>query len=110
MKGKSEEVKTINNNLASIKSNLYKHYHCLLALEKPISAEILKNSYLGIGQKQKTLQDVFSFNINRFTEKVKNGKKEKVSLKSLRITHQKINDFISHQYHRSDMFLNEIKR
>jgi hypothetical protein len=42
-----------------MKSNLYKHYNYLLPLEKHISAEILKNAYVGIGQKQRTLQMLF---------------------------------------------------
>jgi hypothetical protein len=109
VKGKTDEAKIINNHLASMKSNLYKHYNYLLALEKPISVEILKNAYLGIGQKQRTLQDAFSFYIGRLAEKVKIGKKAKGTLKSLRTTHQKINGFLAHEFHRDDIFLNEMK-
>jgi site-specific recombinase XerD len=109
VKGKSEEAKCVNNQLALIKSNLYKHYNYLLALDKPLSAEILKNAYLGVGANKKTLQDVFKFYITRFEEKVANGKKAKNTLKSLKTTRQKVNSYLLHEYSRTDLFLHELK-
>jgi len=50
-KGKSEEAQAINRQLTIMKADLHKHYSRLLALDKQINAEILKNLYLGIGVK-----------------------------------------------------------
>ncbi len=49
-------------------------YGLLLAQEKPISAEIIKQSYLGIKEKQKSLLEIFDLHNQRFLEKVQVGK------------------------------------
>ena len=109
VKGKSDEARSVNNQLALIRSNLYKHYNYLIALDKPFSAEDLKKAFLGIGANKKTLQDVFEFYIGRFTEKVSTGKKAKNTLKSLKTTREKVNSYLIHEYHRKDVYLHEIK-
>lgn len=109
VKGKSDEAGIINNQLALIRSNLYKHTNYQIALDQPFSADILKNSFLGIGANKKTLQDVFEFYISRFTEKVSTGKKAKNTLKSLKTTREKVKSYLIHEYHRKDIYLHEIK-
>lgn len=56
VKGKTEEAQTINRRLALIKGELHKKYLQLEALGKPITAEILKNLYLGVDETRKSLQ------------------------------------------------------
>ena len=109
VKGKSEEAQVINRKLTIMKADLHKHYSRLLALEKPISAEALKNVYLGIGEKQRSLKEAFEFYINRFAEKVNTGKRSDNTLKSLHTTRDKLYAFIKHRFHLSDMLLKDIK-
>lgn len=52
---------------------MHEHYSRLLALDMPVSAEILKNLYLGIGVMQRSLKEALDFYISRFAEKVQSG-------------------------------------
>lgn len=54
VKGKTEEFQTINRQLGIMQADIHKHYGLLLAYDKPVTAETVKNAYLGIGEKQKT--------------------------------------------------------
>jgi hypothetical protein len=45
VKGKTEEAKAINRQLVIMKADLHKHYSLLLALDKPFTAESLKNTF-----------------------------------------------------------------
>jgi plasmid replication initiation protein len=64
VKGKTEEVKAINQRLTQIKAELNKKHLQLEALGKPITTEILKNLYLGVDENQKSLIEV-CFNLCR---------------------------------------------
>lgn len=109
VKGKTDEVKTINQRLTLIKAELHKKYLQLEALGKPITAEILKNLYLGIDKNQKSLLEVMNFYYDRFAEKVTSGQKSKHSLKCVHTTREKVKLFLKHQFKRTDMQLREIK-
>ena len=93
VKGKTEEVQTINRRLTLIKADLHKKYLQLEALGKPITAEILKNLYLGIDENQKHVLEVMYFYYDRFAEKVSSGQKSKSSLKCVHPTREKVKLF-----------------
>jgi len=109
VKGKTEEAKAINRQLLIMKAELHKHYSFLLALDKPFTAESLKNAYLGKGVKERSLKEALDFYISRFTEQVNTGKKALNTLKSLNTTRDKLYVFIKHRFHLSDMQLRDIK-
>jgi hypothetical protein len=48
VKGITEEAKTINAHLETMKGSLRMHESRLIALGKTVTAELLKNEYLGI--------------------------------------------------------------
>jgi site-specific recombinase XerD len=108
-KGKTEEVQAINRRLNLIKADLNKKHLQLEALGKPITAEILKNLYLGVDENQKSLLEVMNFYYDRFGEKVTSGQKSKHSLKCVYTTREKVKLFLKHQFKRTDMQLKEIK-
>lgn len=108
-KGKTEEVQAINRRLNLIKADLNKKHLQLEALGKPITAEILKNLYLGVDENQKSLLEVMNFYYDRFSEKVTSGQKSKHSLKCVYTTREKVKLFLKHQFKRTDMQLKEIK-
>jgi site-specific recombinase XerD len=108
-KGISEEVTEINNQLTIIKADLFRHYNRLKVLEKEVSAEILKDAYLGIGEKEKTLRELLTSYEERFMEKVSSGTKALSTLKSFRTTRDKILAFVTKQFKVSDIPLSKIK-
>lgn len=109
VKGNSDEAKAINQQLAVMKADLHRHYSHLLTLGKPITAELLKNAYLGIGEKDRTLIEAFEMHNRRFAEKVKAGKKSGRTLKRFEITKDKVVAFLKHHFHVSDKPLSEVK-
>ncbi|PWT78407.1 MAG: hypothetical protein C5B59_01855 [Bacteroidetes bacterium] len=53
VKGTSEESKSINLYLATVRLKLNEHYRLLMEANKLITAETFKNAYLGIIEKGK---------------------------------------------------------
>jgi integrase len=103
------EAPEINRQLAIMKADLLKHYNRFQALDKPLSAEILKNVYLGIGERQTTLQEALEFYNSRFAEKVRTGHKAVNTLKCLCTTRDKVLAFVKHRFRVADIPLAEIK-
>jgi len=62
VKGTSEEARTINNYLDTIKADLFKKYNQLLILGNPIYLEDIKNSFFGNKKEDKKgLIEVFTY-------------------------------------------------
>jgi site-specific recombinase XerD len=109
VKGKTEEAQFINRRLALIKGDLNKKHLQLEALGKPITAEILKNLYLGVDEYSKTLLEAVDIYYHRFAEKVLSRQKSKHSLKCIHTTREKLKMFLKQHYKVSDKQLKEIK-
>jgi hypothetical protein len=58
-KGNTEESKTLNTHIATVRSQLFQHQNRLLEAGKTVTAESVKNSYFGITEKSKTIVEVF---------------------------------------------------
>jgi hypothetical protein len=69
VKGKSEESKMINNQLDVVKGQLHLHYNKMIALYNVVTPEMIKNSYLGKVQEQKTLVQAFKYHNEQFEQK-----------------------------------------
>lgn len=109
VKGSSEDAKAINLQLTVMKADLHRHYSHLLALGKPITAETIKNAYLGNGERQRTLIEAFDLHNRRFEEKVKAGKKTASTLKRFQITQKKVTLFLKYHFSVIDLPLDEVK-
>lgn len=88
---------------------MLKHYNSKVALDKTITAELLKNEYLGTKEKEKTLKELLDFYHGRFKEKVLIGKKSANTLKCINTSNDKIKDFIKYSFKVSDMNLADIR-
>lgn len=60
-KGNTEEIRTLNAHILTIRTALFQHYNRLLETGKTITAEAVKNSYFGITEKSKTIMEVFQY-------------------------------------------------
>ena len=109
VKGKTEEAQFINRRLALIKGDMHKKHLQLEALGKPVTAEILKNLYLGVDENSKTLLEAMDIYYDRFAEKVLSRQKSKHSLKCVQATREKLKLFLKHNYKVSDKQLKEVK-
>ncbi|MER3463930.1 MAG: hypothetical protein C4329_05445 [Chitinophagaceae bacterium] len=68
VKGTTEESKSINAYLATVRLKLNEHYRLLMEANKPITAETVKNAYLGITEKGKTILEIFQYHNNQVKE------------------------------------------
>jgi hypothetical protein len=110
VKGINEEAKAINAHLETIKGFLRMHESRLIALGKTVTAELLKNEYLGVRPERHSLCTAFEVHIKRMSEKVKAGNKAAATLDKYRYTFDKVKAFLKHQYKVSDIYLEDIKR
>ena len=108
-RGTSPDAKALNQQLTLMKADLLRHFSHLLALGQRVTAESLKNAYLGVREKDKTLLEAYDFHIRRFSEKVAVGKKSVGSLKRLSVGKNKVIAFMKHQYKVSDRPLSELR-
>lgn len=106
-KGNSEEARTLNNYLDLVKSDIYRHYVQLTSMDKYFTADYLKNSFLGITEKEKTLIEVFMYHNSQM--------KELIGIDVVKATHtkfetvlSKVEVFIKKKYKRTDVFLKEL--
>ena len=106
-KGNSEEARTLNAYLDMVKGEIHKHYNRLLASSEFISADTVKNSYLGLGEEQKSLIETFEYHNNQM--------KELIGVDVVKATHtkfetvlKKLKLYLKKHYKRSDMQLQEL--
>ena len=106
-----DDAKTINIELDSIKSDLRKTFHHLIAINNQVTAETLLNEYLGKSKKYKTVIELFT-HYNSLLKQKSETPEPSISPKTVtrfEITKNKIIDFIKYEYQVNDKFLNELK-
>lgn len=100
-KGSTEEIKALNNHIASVRTQLFQHHTKLIESGKPVTAEAVKNSYFGITEKSKTILDVFEYHNSQMKSLV--GKEYSFGTHeryATALSHTK--EFIQHKYNASD--------
>jgi site-specific recombinase XerD len=108
VKGNSEEARSTNRQLATLKGDLHRQYSLLVASGKPFTAGDLKNVYLGKVEHTRTLLEAFDFHNRRFAEKVRSGKKSGRTLKRYEITQEKVVAFLKSYCKASDKPLSDL--
>lgn len=61
VKGTTEEVKSINAYIDVVRAKIYDHHQKLIQENKVITADAIKNSFLGVDEKQKSLISIFTY-------------------------------------------------
>lgn len=105
--GKSKEAIEINSLWDTIKASIYKVYHDLQTRENNVSAERVKNIFLGIEVKHQTILELFRRH-NEDIEKLVGVSKTKGTLQKYEVAYRRLSDFIKLQYNTSDVSLKEI--
>ena len=108
-KGRGDDVKIVNAKIDAIRSKILRHYNHLISLKDDVSAEELKNEYLGIKEKEKTLMEVFDYHNQQMHEKVNLGIIVPKTHLRYKITKNKVQAFIQYQYKKHDIYLSKIK-
>jgi site-specific recombinase XerD len=105
--GRSKEATEINSLLDKIRTSIYNVYHDLLTRENDVSAERVKNMFLGIEVKHQTILELFRRH-NEDVEKLVGISKTKTTLQKYDVAYRRLADFIKLQYSASDVSLKEI--
>ena len=105
--GRSYETNQINSLLDKIKTSLMNIYQEMLLLDNYVTAEKVRNAFMGHTQSCATILGIF----DRHNEDVKSLvgiAKSAATLQKYGVTRRHLSEFIRHKYNVSDMYVNEI--
>lgn len=106
--GKSIEAQKINRKLDNIRTQISKHYQTISDRDSFVSAEKVKNAYLGFGDEYRTLLSVADEFYEQYAKRVGKDRTEG-SYEQLLINRSRIADFLKDRYSLSDIPIREIE-
>lgn len=102
-KGSREEARSLNAFLERVKANIVSRYQELLLQRKPMTAEIIKNSFLGADKEEHTLCKVIDYHNTTMGDSLAPG-----TMKNYYTTQKYVKKFLMSKFHRSDIHLSEL--
>lgn len=106
--GKSDEAKKINRDLDAIKASIRNHYKNIQERDSYVTAEKVKNAFLGISMQYETLLTIYEqFNID-FDKMVKAGLRSDSTQEKYTTVYKHLKEFIKYKYKLSDIGLRDI--
>ena len=106
-KGRSKESLQINRDLDNIKAQIIKHYQHLSDREAFVTAEMVRNSFQGLGSEYETLLNAFDKDIASLKKRV--GKDRVAStLSAMQLSRKDVASFIESHYRRKDISMLEL--
>jgi len=104
VKGNTETSKALNSYLKQIEATIFEYYREMLATKQTITAEALKNAYLGLGPKEHTLLDLVEYHNNYEKQRLEWG-----SIKNHYTTQKYIQRFLNEKYKVKDVLLSQLQ-
>lgn len=105
--GSSAAIVQINNLLDEVKSSLHTIYHDMQRRDNYVTAEKVKNEFLGHGQTSETLLAMFAKH-NEDVKALVGISKSPATFQKYEVTRKHLADFIQYKYRISDISMNEI--
>lgn len=105
--GRTAEMVEINNLLDEIKASLYKVYHEMMRVDNYVTAEKIKNKFLGKNEDCATLIEMF----NKHNEDVKalvGISKSQATYQKYEVTKRHLSEFLQYKYKLKDIAVREI--
>ena len=106
--GKSVMARNVNMDLDKIKARIDKYYKEIVERDNFVTAEKVKNAFLGLEFRQQTLMTTFSQWIEDYKKQVAGGLKAQKTLDKYNAVYKHVGSFMQFHYHVSDMALKEI--
>ena len=106
--GKSVMARNVNMELDKIKARIDKYYKEIVERDNFVTAEKVKNAFLGLEFRQHTLMTTFSQWIEDYKKQVAGGLKAQKTLDKYNAVYKHVGSFMQFHYHVSDMALKEI--
>lgn len=99
-KGKTDEIRNLNTYLEQIRSRLVECYQELQLKKKLITADLIKNKFCGVEEKEHSLISLFDYH-NKKTENTL----EWGTLKNYYTTKRYVQEFLKSKFNASDIYL-----
>lgn len=107
--GKSVMARNVNMELDKIKARIDKYYKEIVDRDNFVTAEKVKNAFLGLEFRQQTLMTTYSQWVANYEKQVEGGLKAPKTLHKYKSVYKHVGDFLRFHYHVSDMALKEIE-
>lgn len=107
--GRTEQAREANRLLDQIGASLTKHYREIVNRDGFVSAEKVKNAYLGMDMRYETLLKVFERHNEDFEKMYQAGSRSWRTLYKYQNVYKLLKEFIKYRYNRSDIALKEIQ-
>lgn len=107
LKGNSEETRILNSYLNKVRNELHKHFNLLEAKDEFISADTIKNSYLGINEEERSLIDTFEYH-NKQMKDLIGIDVVKATYTKFETVLKKLKLYLKKHHKRSDLNLKEL--
>lgn len=105
--GKSTLAVKTNLALDKIRVDINRHYQEVMQTDGFVTADKVKNAYLGLGVKQDTFLSLFAKHNQDFSKKVGYNRAEG-TLSKYRTIYKHMENYIKQEYSREDIFLKEL--
>ena len=107
--GKSLEAQRLNEKLENIKTNIGKQYQRISDRDSYVTAEKVKNAWLGMGGECKLLMQTFDEYLQEFGKRVGKDRAQS-TLENYQKAYKHLSVFLLQEYHLSDIPFKELKR
>ena len=108
--GKSVEARRINEKLENIKTNIGKQYQRISDRDSYVTAEKVKNAWLGFGDEHRLLLQTFDEYLQEFAGKRVGKDRSAGTLREYRTRRDRLAAFLQYEYGLSDIPFRELKR
>ena len=100
VKGNNEDAKSLNSYLKQVEAKIFEHYRDLLADSKLVTADALKNAYLGIKPDQYSLLNLIEYHNTHLKDTIEWG-----TMKNYMTTQNYVKEFLKKRAKTSDILL-----
>ncbi|MBP3850177.1 MAG: phage integrase SAM-like domain-containing protein, partial [Prevotella sp.] len=107
--GKSVMARNVNMELDKIKARIDKYYKEIVDRDNFVTAEKVKNAFLGLEYRQHTLMTMFAQWNSEYLRMYEGGLRSKASLERYQTVYKHVGAFLRQHYKVSDMALKEIE-
>ncbi len=102
-KGTSAEARQINQYLAQVNSQIFQIYQDLKFKNQLITAQLIKSSFLGEDENNKSLNELISYHSNKIKNTLATG-----TIRNFGITENYITKFLEQKKKTTDIYLNQL--
>lgn len=106
--GRSEQSQQTNRFLDKIRVGVNKHYQEIIDKDGCVTAEKVKNAFLGLDMKCETLLKIFERHNNDFSKQVEGELRSRSTYLKYSSVYKHVKEVISFRYNRSDLALKEL--